>query len=271
MPNSIFANARAAALSVRLPGAERLNRMADCSSAEDAVKILQEAGFGEGAASSDPETLIAAEERSFAAFVRDAAPDGRVARFLLARWDFANAEAVMRAKYLKRDAKTMAGTEGVYPLALLEELWEKYPASLTERYGIEGGAPLAMYETLCRRRGFVLRGGEYDLERGARGSFRSSGDGRLHVRKLMAACYLITGQCCQPAAQTVQPQESGWAQLLREFYHEESCDSINYRRAAEETTDLCLAALFRELGEESQTQAVALFRELTRLMGGAGG
>ena len=121
MPNSIFANARAAALSVRLPGAERLNRMADCSSAEDAVKILQEAGFGEGAASSDPETLIAAEERSFAAFVRDAAPDGRVARFLLARWDFANAEAVMRAKYLKRDAKTMAGTEGVYPLALLEE------------------------------------------------------------------------------------------------------------------------------------------------------
>ena len=121
MPNSIFANARAAALSVRLPGADRLNRMADCSSAEDAVKILQEAGFGEGAASSDPETLIAAEERSFAAFVRDAAPDGRVARFLLARWDFANAEAVMRAKYLKRDAKTMAGTEGVYPLALLEE------------------------------------------------------------------------------------------------------------------------------------------------------
>ena len=67
MPNSIFANARAAALFVRLPGAERLNRMADCSSAEDAVKILQEAGFGEGAASSDPETLIAAEERSFAA------------------------------------------------------------------------------------------------------------------------------------------------------------------------------------------------------------
>ena len=100
---------------------------------------------------------------------------------------------------------------------------------------------------------------------------RMAARSRLHVRKLMAACYLITGQCCQPAAQTVQPQESGWAQLLREFYHEESCDSINYRRAAEETTDLCLAALFRELGEESQTQAVALFRELTRLMGGAGG
>lgn len=52
-------------------------------------------------------------------------------------------------------------------LALLEELWERYPDRLTQRYGIEGGAPLAMYESLCARRGFVLRGGEFDYTRGA--------------------------------------------------------------------------------------------------------
>lgn len=64
-------------------------------------------------------------------------------------------------------------------LALLEELWEKYPASLTERYGIEGGAPLAMYETLCRRRGFMLRGGEYDYGRGANALLDDFRKGRL--------------------------------------------------------------------------------------------
>ena len=53
-------------------------------------------------------------------------------------------------------------------LALLEELQKTYPMSLKERYGIEGGEPLAMLEKLCARRGFVLRGGEYDYERGER-------------------------------------------------------------------------------------------------------
>ena len=52
-------------------------------------------------------------------------------------------------------------------LALLSELWEKYPAALAERYGIDGGEPLAMYEQLCRRRGFVLKGNDYDYSRGA--------------------------------------------------------------------------------------------------------
>lgn len=52
-------------------------------------------------------------------------------------------------------------------LALLAELWEKYPAALAERYGIDGGEPLSMYEQLCRRRGFVLKGNDYDYSRGA--------------------------------------------------------------------------------------------------------
>ena len=52
-------------------------------------------------------------------------------------------------------------------LALLAELWEKYPAALAERYGIGGGEPLAMYEQLCRRRGFMLKGNDYDYSRGA--------------------------------------------------------------------------------------------------------
>ncbi|MGN0822394.1 MAG: ribosome biogenesis GTPase YlqF [Candidatus Gallimonas sp.] len=54
-------------------------------------------------------------------------------------------------------------------LSLLGELSETYPNALAERYGIESGAsPLQMLERVCARRGFVLRGNEYDYERGER-------------------------------------------------------------------------------------------------------
>lgn len=52
-------------------------------------------------------------------------------------------------------------------LALLEEMQEKYPAALEERYGITGGlSPLEMLNKVCARRGFILRGNDYDYERG---------------------------------------------------------------------------------------------------------
>ena len=64
-------------------------------------------------------------------------------------------------------------------LALLEELWEKYPAALAERYGISGGTPLGMYEALCKRRGFVLRGNDYDYSRGTAALLDDLRKGRL--------------------------------------------------------------------------------------------
>ena len=64
-------------------------------------------------------------------------------------------------------------------LALLEELWEKYPAALAERYEISGGTPLGMYDALCKRRGFVLRGNDYDYSRGAAALLDDLRKGRL--------------------------------------------------------------------------------------------
>ena len=64
-------------------------------------------------------------------------------------------------------------------LALLEEFWQKYPQYLSERYGIEGGTPLEMLETVCHRRGFMLRGGDFDYERGERAVLDDFRKGRL--------------------------------------------------------------------------------------------
>ena len=64
-------------------------------------------------------------------------------------------------------------------LALLDELYKKYPQRLYERYGIEGGTPLDMLEKACVKRGFLLRGGEYDYERAERAVIDDFRKGRL--------------------------------------------------------------------------------------------
>lgn len=64
-------------------------------------------------------------------------------------------------------------------LALLSELCEKYPERLAERYGIKGGSPLEMLDTVCEKRGFLLRGGDYDYERGERAVIDDFRKGKL--------------------------------------------------------------------------------------------
>ena len=65
-------------------------------------------------------------------------------------------------------------------LELLGELAELYPQYLTERYGItDYSEKLGMYEALCKRRGFILRGGEFDYERGAKALMDDFRKGRV--------------------------------------------------------------------------------------------
>ena len=68
-------------------------------------------------------------------------------------------------------------------LELLGELAQKYPQYVTDRYGItDFSTNLGMYEQVCKRRGFVLRGGEFDYERGAKAlidDFRKGRIGRI--------------------------------------------------------------------------------------------
>lgn len=65
-------------------------------------------------------------------------------------------------------------------LALLSDMAEKYPERLKERYGISDiTSPLEMLDAVCARRGFVLRGGEYDYERAYKAVIDDFRKGRL--------------------------------------------------------------------------------------------
>lgn len=64
-------------------------------------------------------------------------------------------------------------------LLLLKELQEKYTERLKERYGIEGGTPLEMLDAVCEKRGFKLRGNEYDYERAIRAVIDDFRKGKL--------------------------------------------------------------------------------------------
>lgn len=65
-------------------------------------------------------------------------------------------------------------------LKILEELAQRYPANLKERYGIEVGlAPLEALEQVCLRMGFILQGKEFDYERGERAVINDFRKGRL--------------------------------------------------------------------------------------------
>lgn len=140
MANVIYANARAVSSMRSLLGIDRLFRMADAG-ANGALKILAEVNFGEGIAADalGYETLVNAEEKKLIAFIKEAAPSEKLMRFFLAPNDYHNAEAAMRAKYLKTDISPMLTEEGLY---LAETLREKIFA---DEYG---GFPKPLAEAL---------------------------------------------------------------------------------------------------------------------------
>lgn len=93
-------------------------------------------------------------------------------------------------------------------------------------------------------------------------------DEGAHARRLMTAHYLITGQCYQPAIAGGGISIGRWCPALRERYHMEACNGLNYARAAEGTTDPCLAKLLNELSADEYRHADLLMGMLERSIQG---
>ncbi|MCI9121086.1 MAG: ferritin-like domain-containing protein [Oscillibacter sp.] len=85
-----------------------------------------------------------------------------------------------------------------------------------------------------------------------------------HVRQLSAAYYLITGRCYRPSVSTERIYVGRWCPALRERYHAAACSGFNYARSADDTTDVCLAKLFKDLSEDAYRHAEELMGLLER-------
>ena len=86
------------------------------------------------------------------------------------------------------------------------------------------------------------------------------------AKRLLTVRYLITGACYRPAVARGRIPFGDWCSTLRERYHVEACNGMNYLRAGEETTDPCLGRLLKALGEESYRQADQLMALLERAL-----
>lgn len=93
-------------------------------------------------------------------------------------------------------------------------------------------------------------------------------DEGVHAKRLMAVHYLITGECYHPAISTERIYVGRWCAALRERYHGEACNGLNYARAADGTTDPCLAKLLNGLSTDEYRHAEELMRMLERSLQG---
>lgn len=124
MKNAVYANALAKALENRLLGKERLFHMADSVSAEAALKVLSEVNFGGGITLSSPtefERLLLAESEKLNLFVKENCPTESFKNYFLAPFDFRNAEALIRAKYLNLSITKLLGANGLIDVAVMKD------------------------------------------------------------------------------------------------------------------------------------------------------
>ena len=63
-----------------------------------------------------------------------------------------------------------------------------------------------------------------------------------------------------------QMRSGNWCQLLRQCYHAQVCSGLNYARAAEGTTDHCLAQILSEFSADHYRQADVLMTLLEQAM-----
>ena len=84
------------------------------------------------------------------------------------------------------------------------------------------------------------------------------------ARRLMAAHYLITGQCYRPSVGRSRIYVGRWCPALRERYHAAACSGFNYARSAEDAMDPCLTKLFEDMSKQSYAHAETLMGLLQR-------
>lgn len=97
-----FAAGRTAVLSQRLLSAEAFNRLADCQSVQQAMKMLRETGY-DTVASADYEEMLKRQLNDAVAYLKEMTSEPRVTDTFVLFYDYINAKIMMKSKYMRTD------------------------------------------------------------------------------------------------------------------------------------------------------------------------
>lgn len=112
--NQLYANGRVAVLSTKLLAQDKLMRLAECNNVAEAVKVLTENGYGGMSIdnANDYETLLRAELDSALSVFKELCYDVNAVKFVLAKYDYLNAKALMKCKYMRVDGIAYCYNQG---------------------------------------------------------------------------------------------------------------------------------------------------------------
>lgn len=126
LPSYPYAAAHIFALENRLIGRDRVDRMVEAPSAEEALKVLAETEYGAGISElegpHDYERLLSLEVQRIYDFFETISPNPDITRLFFLKYDFHNLKVLIKSRYLGRDHDGhLIGVGGTIPLEILAE------------------------------------------------------------------------------------------------------------------------------------------------------
>ena len=100
--DQLYANGRIAVMSTRLLGADKFTRLAECSTLVEALRVLNENGYGAGMTLTNPndyEQILRAELDATLALLKELCYDRNAVSYFLCPYDYVNAKILMKSKY----------------------------------------------------------------------------------------------------------------------------------------------------------------------------
>lgn len=121
--DQLYANGRIAVMSTRLLTADKFARIAESNTLAEAVKVVAESGYGNGVAVSNPndyEQLLIAELDEALKVLKELCGNRHAVSYFLAKYDYLNAKALMKCKYMRVDGLAYCYNEASIPASKMQ-------------------------------------------------------------------------------------------------------------------------------------------------------
>jgi V/A-type H+-transporting ATPase subunit C len=113
------------AMETRMLTRERMERMIDAKDNSEAIKVLEECGYGEVSTAGGLEGMLSAARGAVFQDIRTAVPDGSLVEVFQLKYDYHNAKTLVKAQAVGTDPGRLLLAGGRYDPRELREGWER--------------------------------------------------------------------------------------------------------------------------------------------------